>query len=156
PRQRGGCGTDDQQLSTRMEGDARHRLRIGQRSGGDQGRDLGYRARAFARPSRALANINEAYRLRLAGVVRDVAKKSCLLGTRDKNVATRVIGEGRQLLLAKLRMNRQRSGKLERAFKHYSIERHSAVAIAQMNIALSVILRAHDLSALSSTPVSSA
>jgi hypothetical protein len=155
PRQCGCRGTDDQQLSARLETDARHRLRIGQHGGGDEGRDLGHRSRRLARPSSALANIDETYRLRLAGIVGDVAEQPRLLSARDKNVAARAIGKGCQLLLAKLRMNRQGPGKLQCAFEHGGIERHGAVAIAKMNIALNVVLCAHGLSALASTPLGS-
>src|ERR1700682_5945952 len=156
PGQRSRGGTDNQQLSARLEADTRHRLRIGQRGGGDQGGDLGWGGWRLAAPSRALANIDEAYRLRLAGVVGDVAEEPRLLGARDKDVAARAVGKSRQLLLAKLRMDRQRSGKLQRTFENGGIEQHGAVAIAHMNIALSVVLRAHDLAALPSTPVSGA
>src|SRR5438105_5453910 len=153
PRERGRGGTDDQQLSPRLKADARDRLGIGQRRGGDQRRDLGHRTRRFARPSRALANVDETYRLRLAGIVGDIAEQSGLLSACDKNVATRAIGKPRQLFLAKLGMNRQGPRKLQCAFEHGGIERHGAIAIAKMNIALSVVPCAHGLSALASTPL---
>ena len=92
------------------------------------------------RPRSVLANVNEADSLRLTTVVGDIAEQARLLRAGDDNVTAGVIGKRSKLLLAKLGANRQRTSQLERASERRRVERHGAVAIAEVK---SLVANAH-------------
>ena len=123
---------DDQQPPFRFERDARHRLRLGQRRHRQQGRDLGRRGARFGRPARSLADVDEADRLRLARILGDVAEQTRFLRARDQQVAFGAVGKAGELLLAELGVQRQRPGEIERARERRGVERHRAVAAADV------------------------
>ena len=134
PRQDRTGGADDEQLAFGLERDARNRRGLRQCGGGKQGRDLGRRQMRLRRPARRLADIDKANRLRLSGVVGNVAQETRFLRARDQHVARCALGERTQLLLAQLGVQRHRAGKLERARKRGCVERHGAVAATKVEL----------------------
>ena len=132
PRQRQPGRAGDQELSFRLERDARNRVRLGQRSGRDQRRNLWRGGTRFDRPARRFAHVDEADRLRLPALLRDVTEQARLLRTGDDDIAGGAGDKRREFLLTQLSMQRQRPGDFQRARERVRVERHRAVAVAQL------------------------
>ncbi len=132
PVQRRLGGTRDQHLALRRVRDARHGLGIGHSGQREERGDLGRRAFRFGRPPARLADVDEADRLRLAALLRNIAEERRLLRAGDHDIPRGVIGKPGELLLAEHRVHQRLAAQFERARERRGVEPHRAVARAKM------------------------
>src|SRR4029078_5152763 len=76
--------------------------------------------------------VAESARLRLARILGDVAEQTRFLRASDQQVASGAVGKAGELLLAELGVQGQGPGEIERARKRRGVERHRAVAAADV------------------------
>ena len=126
-------GADYEQVAARRVGHARHRLRIGQFGGGEQRRDLGRRVPAFRGPAGDLADVHELQVAFCADPFGDLREERRLLRARhDALAAARGGLERGHFLAAQLGVDLDRFAGPERRGQRARIERHGAVAIAEL------------------------
>ena len=107
----------------------------------------------FDRPARRFAHVDEADGLRLPALLRDVTEQARLLRAGDDDIAGRAVDKRREFFLAQLAMQRQRPGEFQRARERRGVERHGAVAVAQMQRTVAQAHWASTLAAASAAPL---
>src|SRR5258708_9723356 len=124
-------GTDDQELAAGFEFHRRRGLRLGQRRHRHQPRDL--RQRAFARPARLLAHVDELEVRARPGLLRQLTKQRGLLRAGDDHIgiAERAL-ERRRILAAQLVVHHERRARLQGARERLGVDAYRAITAADL------------------------
>src|SRR6266516_1818448 len=124
---------DDQQLAARLVRDAGDWFSLGQIGKRKHRRDLGGRLRAFLRPARVLADVDELDVRGGARLIRQLREQRRFLRARDHAgfVLQRSV-EARDLFAAQLSVDFNRLLALERRCERLSVQRHGLVAVAEL------------------------